>query len=356
MLRRFLPPLAAALALLAPLARASSGTTAQTPPDAAATPPSDAPAGIRLEGFEYPFPAKTWRFESQRQTLEMVYMDIAPEGPARGVVVLLHGKNFSGSYFGETAAALRDAGWRVVMPDQIGFGKSTKPAHYAYTFQQLAKNTRALLATLGVERAHVLGHSMGGMLATRFALMYPDFTTTLTLLNPIGLEDWESLGVPYSTVDDNYRQELAKTPEAIRAYQLKFYYDGKWRDAYAPWVAQLASFNLGAGYPRMAWNQALTSDMVFTQPVVHDFGELRAPTLLLIGQRDRTAIGAASAPPELRARLGDYPKLGRAAHAAIAGSELVEFEGVGHLPHIEAFDRFFPPYLAFLEKHSPARD
>lgn len=309
--------------------------------------------GIRLESFPYPFPEQTYRFSSQRQDLEMIYMDARPDGPVRGVVVLLHGKNFSGSYFAQTAEELRTAGYRVVIPDQIGFGKSTKPAHYHYTFHQLAKNTRDLLASLDIERAHVLGHSMGGMVATRFALMYPERTASLTLLNPIGLEDWKALGVPYTSVDQNLAQELAKTPAAIREYQLKFYYDGKWRQEYEPWVAQLASFNQSTSYPRMAWNQALTSDMVFTQPVVHEFGRLRAPVLLIIGQRDRTAIGAAAAPPELREQLGNYPALGKAAHAAITNSTLVELDDVGHLPHIEAFDRFFPPFRDFIARTTP---
>jgi len=309
--------------------------------------------GLRLEAYAYPFPTKVYRLESQRQTLEMVYMDVPPVPPSRGTVLLFHGKNFSGSYFGQTAAALRAAGYRVVIPDQIGFGKSTKPAHYQYTFQQLARNTWQLLHALGMQHVHVLGHSMGGMIATRFALMYPEHVTSLTLLDPLGLEDWKAKGVPYTSVDDNYRHELAKTPDSLRRYEQKSYYDGKWRPEYQPWVDQAASFSRSPDYPLMAWNQALTSDMIFTQPVVYELPLLRVPTLLIIGQRDRTAIGAsASAPPSVREKLGDYPALGRAAHAAIPNSELVELDGVGHLPHIEAFDRFFPPFRAFLNRHS----
>lgn len=308
--------------------------------------------GIRLEAYRYPFPEKTFRFESQRQPLEMVYMDVAPTGAPRGVIVLLHGKNFSGSYFEQTATALRDAGYRVVIPDQIGFGKSTKPEHYQFTFQQLARNTRDLLASLGVQRAHILGHSMGGMLATRYALMFPEATASLILVDPIGLEDWKALGVPYVSVDDQYREELAKTPEKIRKYQQESYYDGKWSPAYDPWVEQLASFTRSSDYPKMAWDQALTSDMIFTQPVVYEFPKIKTRTLLIIGQRDRTAIGKAAAPPEVKEKLGHYPELGRAAHAAIPHSELVELAGLGHLPHIEAFDRFFPPLRTFLEQSS----
>jgi len=310
---------------------------------------------LRLENYDYPYPVQIFAFESQQQPLEMAYMDVAPEGDARGTMLLLHGKNFSGSYFGETIEALRLAGFRVIVPDQVGFGKSTKPAHYQFTFEQLALNTRDLLDSVDAGPVQVLGHSMGGMLATRFALMFPGRTTSLTLLNPIGLEDWQLLGVPYTPIDTWYAQELAKTPAKIRAYQLESYYDGQWREAYDPWVEQLASFNDSPDYPRMAWNQALTYDMIFTQPVVHEFGQLRVPVLLIIGQRDTTALGKPLVPPELRAKLGNYPALGRAAQAAIPQSELVELDGLGHMPHIEAFDRFVGPYKDFVNRHATAK-
>src|SRR5690606_26742820 len=125
---------------------------------------------------------------------------------------------------------------------------------------------------------------------------------------------------------------------------------GEWREEYEPWVAQLAAFIESPDYPRMAWNQALAYDMIFTQPVAHEFSRIQAPTLLIIGQRDRTAIGKDAVEPGLRERLGDYPQLGRSARDAIPGAELVELEGLGHLPHIEDFERFFAPYLDFLRR------
>ena len=93
----------------------------------------------------------------------MAYMDVAPTAAANGrTVVLMHGKNFSGDYWGQTARDLAAAGFRVVVPDQIGFGKSSKPQRYQFTFQQLATNTAALLNSLGVVDVEVVGHSMGG--------------------------------------------------------------------------------------------------------------------------------------------------------------------------------------------------
>ncbi len=309
------------------------------------------PAGgqdVRLEEYAYPFPVRAFPFTSQQQEFEMNYMDVTPEAESRGAVLLLHGKNFSGAYWKETAEALSAAGYRVIMPDQVGFGKSSKPEHYQFSIPQLADNTHALLKHLSVDRVHVLGHSMGGMIATRFALMFPAETASLILANPIGLEDWQAEGVPYQPVDAAYQQELKQTPEKIRAYQQENYYHGTWRPEYDAWVDYLAAFINSPDYPSMAWDQALTHDMIFTQPVCHEFHRVTVPALLIIGQSDRTAIGKDRAPPEVKDRLGHYPELGRKTAALLPNAQLVELDGVGHLPHIEAFPRFIEPLTNFL--------
>ncbi|YCM46126.1 alpha/beta hydrolase [Verrucomicrobiaceae bacterium 227] len=305
--------------------------------------------GIRLEHYDYPFAVSMFAFRDQQQDLEMAYMDLKPEKPNGETVLLLHGKNFSGAYWQTTAKRLADDGYRVVMPDQIGFGKSSKPAHYHYTFQSLAVNTLGLLDQIDVKKTHVLGHSMGGMLASRFALMYPDRTQSLILENPIGLEDWKTM-VPYQSVDQWYQSELGKTTGGIQKYQLNSYYDGKWKAEYQPWVDILVGMVKSEGYPAVAWNQALTYDMIFTQPVVYEFPLIKAPTLLIIGQRDTTALGKNTVPEQIARTMGNYPALGKKTAAAIPDSKLVEIEGIGHLPHIESFEKFIKPLLEFVEE------
>lgn len=304
--------------------------------------------GVRLQGFAYPFPVHHHPVAFAGKTHQMAYMDVLPEGPPRGTVVLLHGKNFSGAYWERTANDLAALGYRVVMPDQLGFGKSDKPIAYQYSFEGLASNTRALLDSIGVEHATVLGHSMGGMLATRFALMYPDLTDRLVLLNPIGLEDWQRKGVAYRGLEGWYQQGLALDAAKIRNYQLTSYYDNQWKPEYQPWVDMLTGLYQGPGGKTYAAVQAQTYDMAFTQPVVREFPDLTVPTLLIIGQRDRTALDRNLAPESVQPTLGDYPALGRAAREAIPGARLVEIENIGHLPHIEAYDRFFAALREFL--------
>ena len=296
----------------------------------------DAVYGAELEGFSYPYPVKQYQFRSQGTALHMAYMDVAPSGAANGrTAVLLHGKNFCGATWQATIVALTRAGYRVVAPDQVGFCKSSKPAHYQYSFQQLADNTQALLASIGVQRATLVGHSTGGMLAVRYALMFPQQTEQLALVNPIGLEDWKALGVPSLGVDKWYARELATSADKIRAYEKSTYYVDSWKPEYEPWVQMLAGMNRGPGKQSVAWNSALLYDMIYTQPVVYEFPQITVPTLLLIGLKDTTAIGKDAAPPEVRARLGRYAELGKRAARTIPGATLVEFADLGHAPQMQ---------------------
>ncbi|WP_255219091.1 alpha/beta fold hydrolase [Paraburkholderia kururiensis] len=296
----------------------------------------DGPAyGPELQGFDYPAPVQQFEFTSQGVALHMAYMDVRPARANGRTVVLLHGKNFCAATWEGTIRRLTDAGYRVIAPDQIGFCKSSKPAHYQFSFQQLARNTHALLASLGVARATVVGHSTGGMLAVRYALMYPRETEQLVLVNPIGLEDWKAKGVPSLSVDEWYARELKTTAEGIRRYEQATYYAGEWRSDFEPWVQMLAGLYRGPGKEQVAWDSALLYDMIYTQPVVYEFGLIEPPTLLLIGDKDTTAIGKDAAPPEVRAKIGHYPELAKAAARAIAHATLVEFPDLGHAPQMQ---------------------
>lgn len=303
---------------------------------------SEAPTyGARLEGFDYAHPVQIHPLTSQRQELEMAFVDVAPAGEPNGrTVVLMHGKNFCAGTWEETIEVLSKAGFRVVAPDQIGFCKSSKPQGYQFSFNQLAHNTQGLIETLGIERAIVVGHSMGGMLATRFALMYPDQVERLVLVNPIGLEDWQAKGVPYASLDTTFAGELKTDFESIKAYQQRVYYDGDWHPEYDRWVQMQAGMYAGPGREIVAWNQAQTSDMLFTQPVVHEFPQIAVPTTLMIGGKDRTAPGGNRASEEVRKTLGLYPELGEAAAEAIPDAELIAFPDLGHSPQVEAPEEF----------------
>lgn len=304
---------------------------------------------IMLTNYQYPYDVHFLNFKSQNQDLKMAYMDIQPEKPNGKTVVLLHGKNFNGAYWKTTVEALAKEGYRVIVPDQIGFGKSSKPTGYQFTFQQLAQNTKAVLDELKIDKIYLLGHSMGGMIATRFTLMYPETVEKLILENPLGLEDWK-LVAPYASIDQNYQTELKANYESTKKYQRGFYYDNHWKPEYDEWVYLLTGWTKSPDYPQVALVNAKTSDMIFTQPVVYEFQNIKTPTLLIIGTRDRTAIGKNNVKdPVVAAKMGQYQILGKETQQKIKGSKLVEIENVGHLPHIEVFDQFIQPVKEFLK-------
>jgi pimeloyl-ACP methyl ester carboxylesterase len=326
-------------------------TSRRGPARAASPPAASVPAGAvdpEATNFPYPYPVHFLALHSQSQALRMAYLDVASSTPNGRNVLLLHGKNFSAAAWASTIAALTEQGFRVIAPDQIGFGKSSKPRNYQFSFALLAHHTHALLASLGVEHAVVVGHSMGGMLATRYALAYPQATEKLVLVNPIGLEDYSAL-VPYRTVDEWYADELKQTADSIRDYQRKSYYDGAWQPAYEALIQLQVGWTQHPEYPRVAWNSAQLYDMIFTQPVVHDFARVRVPTRLIIGTRDKTALGRPFAPPEIAAGMGNYEQLGKRTRDAIPGAQLVELPGVGHIPQVEAFEAYRNALLEFLK-------
>lgn len=307
-----------------------------------------------LADFPYPFPVDRHDLRSQGQDLWMSYMDVAPAKPNGRAAVLLHGKNFCGATWESALRALNGAGYRVIVPDQVGFCRSAKPRAYQFSLHQLAANTHALIEKLGVERPIVIGHSMGGMVGIRYALMHPEDTAALVLVNPIGLEDWRAKGVPLATIDELYARERKTTAESIRKYQQAIYYHGEWRPEYDRWVDMLASMYTGKDGDLVAWNQALTSDMLLSQPVIYEIDQIRVPTLLLIGLKDTTALGKDRAPAEAAKALGNYAALAPAVTARIKGASLVTFENLGHSPQVEDPPRFNATLLQSLDVLLPA--
>jgi pimeloyl-ACP methyl ester carboxylesterase len=233
----------------------------------------------------------------------------------------------------------------VIVPDQIGFGKSSKP-NIHYSFHSLATNTKQLLDTLGVKQIAVVGHSMGGMLATRFTLMYPETVSHFVLENPIGLEDYREY-VPYTTLEEAYTNEMNATEERIRNYHRTYY--TQWKSDYEEYVQVFVRWKASSEYPRLAMSSALTYQMIYEQPVCYEFPYIKTKTLLVIGQADRTVVGKARVKKELLSVVGQYPELGRKTAKLIANSLLVELPGVGHIPHLEAPEVFHKELLKFLK-------
>ena len=298
----------------------------------------------RSQNIVYPDSVKFIQLNIEMQQVKMAYMDVTAKQPNGQAILLLHGKNFNGYYWKNLMSFLTSNGYRVIVPDQVGWGRSEKP-NIHYSFHLLAANTKKLLDSLKVAQVHVIGHSMGGMLATRFALMYPERVGKLIYENPIGLEDYKTF-VPYQPVEKQYEKELKATPDSYKKYQQSYY--PVWKPEYDQYVmAQAESLNK-PDFQQTALVNAVTYQMIYEQPVVYEFKNINLPTLFVIGQMDRTIVGKDLLEKNIAAKHGQYPVLGKRINDQVKNSILMELEGVGHIPHIQVPDVFQREVLRFL--------
>src|SRR3954468_1901870 len=327
--------LAVACAILSPAAAA-----AQTRPQPAPTPADIKPGSITCEDVPYPFPVSYLPLTLYGQDVRIAFMVVPPGGTPHGhTVVLFHGNNFAGFYFGPVIEVLRKEGFRVIVPDQIGYGRSSKPI-IPYHFADMARNTRAILQSLKIDKAMIIGHSMGGMLAARFATQYPDITERLVLYNPIGLTDGR-FDRPFGGTDEAYKQTLASTYQSIRASIMRYlaHNPSAWTPEFETYTRIRYAWTLSADWPRLAMVQTLINQVQYLDPVVDDWAHIKAPTLVF-GGADDSLPGSAGVFRERMKFVADTIPNGRA--------RLQLLPGLGHVPHMEAPAQTLPPLVAFL--------
>ena len=312
----------------------------------AAEPAPREPYGIDLEGFAYPYPVNLLPLTNDGEQLRMAYMDVAPAQPNGRVVVLLHGRNFPSSYWAPVIKTLSDAGYRVIVPDQIGFGKSSKPAGELH-FDTLARNTIALLDHLQIAKADIVAHSLGGMLGVRIARAYPERVAHLLLAAPIGLEDYR-LYVPPTPTEKILENEDRLTAEGYRK-QLETNYSLKLPpDQVTPFIDARFNIKGSAEYPRWLRAFVASAQMIYREPVVHEIPEITEPTLFIMGADDHNAPGKPNAPEALRPKMGQNAELAKALAAKMLDARAEVLANAGHLVFLDAPQKFNELMLAFL--------
>jgi pimeloyl-ACP methyl ester carboxylesterase len=294
------------------------------------------PGSITYEEVVYPYSVGYLPLTLYGQDVRMAYMDVPPAGTPNGrAVVLFHGMNFGGFYFAGPIEVLRQEGFRVIVPDQIGFGRSSKPI-IPYNFHDMALNSRRLLQSLGIARVTIVGHSMGGMLAARFAASFPEITERAVIYDPIGLTD-PRYERPWRSADEAYKATMAQTNDQrwqgfyanIRRY---FPSPGAWKPEYERYVRILYAPTLSGDWPRLAMVRSIYQQITYLDPVVYDWPKIRVKTLVIGGEKDGQ----------------DFPKLAKHIADSIPGAELVILPNLGHVPHLEAPEVFYKELLKFL--------
>jgi len=332
--------LAASLLVLAVAASAAAQARPILPP--VPTPTDVKPGSITCDECPYPYPSKYLDISVYSQDVRISYMDTPPAGAANGhTVLLLHGNNFGGFYFKVIIDGLTKEGFRVITPDQIGYGRSSKPIA-PFNFNSQARNTFLILQHEKVEKVMVIGHSMGGMLAARFATQYPKAVERVVVYNPIGLTDGR-FGRPMTPIDEAYAANLKTDYQSTRAGLSRYvaHNPEAWNQDFETYTRIRYSWTLSADWPRLAMVQALIGQMLYGDPVVYDWEHIQVPTLAFGGAEDML-LGPAKNFQDRMAFLAKSVPNGN--------GRLHLIPGLGHVPHLEAPDKVLPPLVAYLKE------
>lgn len=322
-------PFAAALAITIPAgqAHAQEGWPAVPP----SQPPAHwGPVSANFEEIEYPYPVHFLELHRFGQDMRMAYMDVAPRGTPNGRAVFIqHGMNFYSEAYTTTIDALADAGFRVIAVDRIGYGKSSKPV-IPYDFNFVAANMKALLDELGIERVAIVGHSMGGMVVSRFAMLYPESTTHVVMVNQIGLTD-QRQGRPWT---DPYAGEVGTPSYQSILMSHRRYFPDEWPPEHLEFVRRQYGQTMSGEWPRVALVRQLQGHMLYIDPVVYDWQHIATKALVIGGEEDGL--------------VADFPALARNVADQLQNAALLLYPGIGHAPNIEIPDQFHSDLIRFL--------
>ena len=222
----------------------------------------------------------------------------------------------------------------------MGYGRSSKPV-IPYSFNDFARNTANLLKSLKIEKVMIVGHSMGGMLAARFATQYPDMTERLVIYNPIGVTDGR-FERPAQSIDEGYKQALGATYQSIRASLMRYvaHNPSAWNDMFETYTRIRYGWTLSADWPRLAMVQTLIGNVNYADPVVYDWAHIKAPTLVYGGSDDFLAGTPANFQARMKYIAETIPN---------GNARLLLIPGLGHVPFLEDPARSNPPLVAFLK-------
>ncbi len=237
--------------------------------------------------------------------LRLAYVE---QGSRDGIaVVMLHGYSDTHRSF-DLMRPLLPRAWRVIAVTQRGHGHSDKPQS-DYAMDDFAGDVPALLDALGIERAVLVGHSMGAAVALRMAAEHADRVAGLALVN--GFADFRGNAGAKELFDlvESFGEQL--DPVFVRSFQAS--------TIATPMSQGFIEFvsNESMRCPPRAWKGAARA-MLSCDPLA-DAARVKAPSMLIWGDKDEFVPRA------------DQHALRR----ALPGARLVTLSGAGHAPHWE---------------------
>src|SRR5215211_2824241 len=246
----------------------------------------------------------------------------AGSGPT---VILLHGLGGSTQMWQFNIGPLAEK-FHVVVPDQIGFGKSDKPL-VNYRIRTYVDFLDQFCKQLKIERATLIGNSMGGWIATMFTAAFPDRVDKLVLVDSAGY-------APPRDLDTRTFFGLNPTTrEGMKLLASKVFYNKLFLTDAAIDQAIAARLAAGDGYTIKSITESVIRGEDFLDDTVKT---IKRPTLIIWGREDGLTP------------LADAERF----HKDIAGSKLVVFDQCGHAPNLEKPGEFNAAVLKFLTENA----
>jgi len=260
-------------------------------------------------------------FENRYVTVAGHRMHYLVKGPSNGpVVVLVHGLGGRAEDWLILAPYLAKAGFRIYMPDLLGYGRSEKPAEFSYSVREEAGTVVGFMDALGLKQVDLGGWSMGGWIVQIVADSHPERVSRLMLFDSAGLywkPDWDTnLFIPKSPAElDQLEALLMPHPPRIPGF-----------------VAR----NILLISDRRAWIIRRALDTMLTGHDTTDnlLPELKMPVLVLWGKEDRIT-------PLV---------LGQKMRVLVPQAELDVFNGCGHLAPQQCTTEMGPRVVEFLKE------
>jgi len=250
-----------------------------------------------------------------------IHCEIEGEGPW---IVLCHALACDLGMWDEQMPRLREH-FRVLRFDARGHGSSSVPAA-PYTFDQMARDIEGLLTAFDIDRAHLVGISLGGMVAQEFVLAYPQRVTSLVLCDTTSRYPEGTDKVWLERIAMVRAEGTAPLVEAT----LERWFTPPFRAARPDVMARIAAMirntsregyiGCGAAVPTID-----TTDRL---------GAIRCPTLVVVGEHD----------------AGTPPAMAQTIQRGIAGAQLTVIESASHLCNIEQAEAFNDVLLEFLDR------
>lgn len=262
---------------------------------------------------------------AQANGIELAYEMYGPEGaPA---LVLHHTLSTNRDMWAGTIAALDDR-YRILALDARGHGASDAPPP-PYDFDTLADDVLGLMDALGIERAHYMGSSMGGMVGQCLGLKAGDRFQSLTLVSTTS----QVAGPGTASWDERIAAVRADGMESQVAMTLERWFTAPFHASGSPVLAQIeAMIRATPADGFLGWGMAIRDFDITAR-----LGAVTTPALVVVGEDDPgTTVDAA-----------------RAIHENIPGSELIIIPQASHQLPLEQPAAFLEAVTAFLARHDP---